>query len=352
MIKNKTQWIIYIVIFVLVVGGLFFYLDFFTKNGWQGVSREGEASTTPEFTQFSNLDGRGVKNEEEVTPQVVAVMIDNHVNARPQSGLAEARVVYEASVEGTITRYMALFAVEDPVEEVGPVRSARPYYLDWLGEYGDALYLHVGGSPEALSLIKSRGVYDANEFYWGNYYWRSAKRFAPHNVYINSDNWQKIVTEYSSRHPLVKWEGWEFSTEDEASGEPIEEVKIKYDTIWGYSAGWKYIPETNKFVRYVNGQKYLDAKGSEILADNVIIQTVKISTIDDYGRKAIATIGEGEAFVIKNGRRIPGRWKKDSLSSRTRFYDESGKEIKLIPGKTWVQVIAANMSVEVTKVNQ
>ncbi|HLC70188.1 MAG TPA: DUF3048 domain-containing protein, partial [Patescibacteria group bacterium] len=161
MVKINRQWLYYFLGLVVVVGIYLVYLDFLSKTAWNGVNESNSASSTPEFIYFSALDGRGVTSSEKVTPQVVAVMIDNHIDARPQSGLAVASVVYEVPVEGSITRFMALYDGDDLVEEVGPVRSARAYYLDWLSEYGDALYLHVGGSPEALNLIKKRSIFDA-----------------------------------------------------------------------------------------------------------------------------------------------------------------------------------------------
>jgi len=92
------------------------------------------------------IDGQCVDTTDEVRPKLVVVAVDNHPKARPQSGLNSARVVYEAPVEGGYTRYMALYLVDDDVGKVGPVRSARPYFLDWLSEYGKPMYMHVGGS--------------------------------------------------------------------------------------------------------------------------------------------------------------------------------------------------------------
>ncbi|HLC70089.1 MAG TPA: DUF3048 C-terminal domain-containing protein, partial [Patescibacteria group bacterium] len=167
-----------------------------------------------------------------------------------------------------------------------------------------------------------------------------------------SENWQKIVTNNFDKHPFRPWEGWKFEGGVKSLGEPVEEVKIKYDPVWGYNAGWKYVPTTEKFVRYVNNIKHLDYNGNEILADNVVVQTVKIKTIDDYGRQAITTVGEGDMFILKNGYRVDGRWKKESLVSRTRFYDKAGQELTLLPGKTWVQIVAASTVIETTGVNE
>jgi hypothetical protein len=127
MIKMNRRWVVYLLGLVVVVGIYLLYLDFFSKGVWKVGNDFGSASTTPEFIYFSALDGRGVTSTEKVAPQVVAVMVDNHVDARAQLGLIDASVVYEAPVEGNITRFMALYDAGDTIEEIGPVRSARAY---------------------------------------------------------------------------------------------------------------------------------------------------------------------------------------------------------------------------------
>src|SRR5690606_23920743 len=132
------------------------------------------------------------------SPRTVGIMIENHYDARPLSGLADASVVYEAPVEGNYTRFLAVFPEDAEVQKIGPVRSARTYYLDWVSEYPDMLYMHVGGSPDALEKIKTHGIFDFNEFYRGWYYWRDSGRYAPHNVYTSSALFQKAMDEYAN----------------------------------------------------------------------------------------------------------------------------------------------------------
>ena len=125
----------------------------------------------------------------EVNAFPVAVVIDNDVLARPQAGLARASLVYEAPVEGGMTRYLAIFPADIDLEVIGPVRSARPYFVVWAEELR-ALFVHCGGSPEALARLKADTVYDLNEFYNNAYFWReeSDNRSAPHNVLISGTN--------------------------------------------------------------------------------------------------------------------------------------------------------------------
>jgi len=125
----------------------------------------------------------------------VAVMIDNHPDARPQSGIEKAGLVYEAEVEGYYTRLMAVFSDENEVVKIGPVRSARPYFVDWANEL-NAVYAHCGGSPEALVNIEQKGIVDLNEIYSGRFFWRATDRSAPHNIYLSAKNFNKFLTDH------------------------------------------------------------------------------------------------------------------------------------------------------------
>ncbi len=151
---------------------------------------------TTQFTHWSKLNGIGVEKIEDESPKVAGIMLDGHFDALPIKGVNEAAIIYEAPMEGVTTRFLAIYPAGQNIAEVGPVRSARPYFLDWLAEYGDALYMHCGGSPEALDLIQERKIFDANEFYWGGYYWRDHSRTAPYNLFTASRQWNSIFEKY------------------------------------------------------------------------------------------------------------------------------------------------------------
>ncbi|MFZ2979004.1 MAG: DUF3048 domain-containing protein, partial [Candidatus Magasanikiibacteriota bacterium] len=169
-------------------------------------------SSTPANCNYRRiLDGVCVAMQTDINPKLVAVMIENHSEARPQSGLVDASIVYEAPVEANYTRFLAIYPADTTVNKIGPVRSARPYYLDWLGEYGTPMYMHVGGSPNALEIIKTRNIFDLNEFYRGWYYWRSEDRSAPHNTYTSSELWNKALATYSDSYTDSEYEGWQFT---------------------------------------------------------------------------------------------------------------------------------------------
>ncbi|MFA7654245.1 MAG: DUF3048 domain-containing protein [Candidatus Magasanikbacteria bacterium] len=344
---SRRSFIYLIIFFIGIIVLLLSYILYNYFSGqivWKSVENMGVIEK--HYIYFGQLDGLGKEDQADIAPPVVGVMIDNHPDAYPQSGISQAPIVYEVPVEGGITRFMAVYpGVNFSVNKVGPVRSARPYFLDWLAEYGDALYLHSGGSPEALSLIKERKIFDANEFWWGEYYWRDNDQDAPHNLFTSSSNWGAIIRETGAKHPLVAWQGWNYSdTLVVTNTQLVRGIKINYTS--GYKVEWTWDTLKNSFTRAVNGST--STFESEIVAQNIIVQYVNVRSIDEIDRKKITTVGSGEARVLRDGFLIRGSWKKEDLSSRTRFYDENNQEISLKPGITWVQIVSKDAVVEVT----
>jgi hypothetical protein len=333
--------ILLIAVFSFGTGYLFFYHYPSLKT-----LEEGNAIGISEKKFVSALDGSAVNSIAGVAPRIVAVMIDNHPDARPGFGLSKAKVVYEAPVEGGFTRYMAIFNSKQTIDKVGSVRSARPYFLDWAQEYGNALYMHSGGSPEALALIKTRGISDANEFYWGNYFWRAADKDAPHDLYSKSDNWLKIMDKTGSSSTFAASAGWKFAKLIGGSLAEKKEIKITYN--YTYEVMWKYDSKALNFVRYVNGEQQLDGDGLEVRASNILVQYTGVRVIDEVGRKKIDTIGTGSALILRKGEAMEGSWKKTTLAGRTRFYNKQNRETVLIPGNTWVEIVPEDAKVEIT----
>ena len=285
------------------------------------------------------IDGVCVDSVEKMNPKLIAVMIENHTDARPQSGLAKASIVYEAPVEANFTRFMAIYPAEDLLDKVGPVRSARPYYLDWLAEYGNPMYMHCGGSNDALKKIITEKVFDFNEMYRGQYFWRDAIRTAPHNLYTSSELWNKAMEKYSSELNVVGLSGWNFVSGAEVSSSTLAGSEIKLSFLApSYNVEWKYNSSTQKYERYQANFRHLDSDGAAIVADTVIVQHVNTEVLDEVGRIGMETIGTGLAEVYYDGQKFSGTWKKLDRTSRTKFYNELGEEIKLKAGKIWIEV--------------
>lgn len=283
------------------------------------------------------LDGACVVSIAETNPRLVAVMVENHFESWPQSGIADARVVYEAPVEGNISRFLLLYTEDQVVDKIGPVRSARPYYLDWLAEYGTPLYMHVGGSPAALSRITSEGLNDLNEFYRGWYYWRDQRRYAPHNVYTSSEQWTEALERYESGYSTDTYDGWQFGEVVACTDDCVMDIEIVYSGLT-YTAGWEYNSSTERYARTQAGDAHDMADGEIIESDTIIVQYVDTTVLDGVGRLGMETIGTGDAIVFQKGTAVEGEWRKDGVNERTRWY-LGDKEIVLNPGQVWVQVI-------------
>ncbi|HSR89433.1 MAG TPA: DUF3048 domain-containing protein [Candidatus Udaeobacter sp.] len=340
--------IILTLISLTAITGLFFY--FYPSQELLRAAENNESVSVSAAKYLNPLDGTPVKTKADSVVQVVGIMIDNHPDARPESGVSKAKIVYEVPVEGGITRYFAIFDSKQVVSEVGPVRSARSYFLDWLQEYGNGLYLHSGGSPEALNLIKSRKIFDANEFFWGEYYWRSQDREAPHNLYTSSDNWQKIINQYGSTSSLfTAYKAWKYARTVGETAATSSLLTIPYDQY--YTVTWNYNSKELNYSRSRNDKKEIDKDVTPVTARNILVQITKVADIanDDKGRKALVTVGSGDAIILKKGAVIYGTWKKSSLASRTRFYTKDNKEVVLVPGNTWVQVVPSDVNVEVSR---
>lgn len=290
------------------------------------------------------IDGLEVeKGEENLAP--IAIMIDNHVDARPASGLEKAQLVFEAEVEGGITRLLAFFASNEEVEEIGPVRSARPYFIDWAKEFS-ALYVHVGGSPEALAKMINENTLHLNEFYNEFSFWRDNKRTAPHNVMTSS----KLLGEYLEKKEIKEgvYLPWQFEDESKPKDFQNHEIDINYRRNF-FDVKWKYDFDNNSYIRFQGEEAHKTKSGDFIIAKNVLIVRAESEEIDEKLRLKMNSLGEGSALVCAQGACQEAKWRKLSGSTRLRFYDENDSEISLLRGKTWVQVIGPDYEVVETK---
>lgn len=282
--------------------------------------------------------------------RMVAIMIENHSGARPQSGLADAAIVYEAPVEGNFTRFMAFFPLDADVKKIGPVRSARPYYLDWAEEFGKPMYMHSGGSPDALDEIEKREMFDMNEFYRGWYFWRDEARYAPHNLYTSSELFRSAWDKYGEVG-LFATSSWKFDEGAACTNDCVKEIDVVFSHP-NYNVTWKYSTSTNMFERYQAGKKHVDADGRAIVADTVIVQHANSLVLDSIGRLMIDTRRAGEATVFTNGKAIEARWGWDDDTQKTRWYvgrdfnEEVGAEVALKPGKIWIEVAKPDTGVK------
>lgn len=343
---NKDTHPLYIVsaiVFALTVGMLIWFFQGNNSTDSQLADQQQEENKQENGVSCSHrraLDGICVEKSEDVYPELVAVMIENHPDARPQSGLFDARVVYEAPVEANYSRFMAVFPKDMEVEKVGPVRSARPYYVNWAQEYAEPMYMHVGGSSDALEKIDQDNIFDMDEFYRGWYFWRSTDRFAPHNTYTSNKLWQKAWDNYGKEKKSDGYAAWTYS--DDALSACTDTCANTITATFlapTYEAVWKYNTSTRQYERYQGGKPHVDQNGKQIVADTVIVQKMKTNIVDDIGRLQMDTIGTGKVFVFRDGQVIEGNWQKETKKTRTRFLSNNGDNIALRSGKIWIEVI-------------
>jgi len=288
--------------------------------------------------------------EEMMKRRPVAVMMNNHVLARPQSGLNSADLVFETLVESGITRYLAIFWSEAP-EKVGPVRSARNYYLQWLNPL-DALYIHDGcaksSNPEANACgnLYNYGIKDLSTT--GSWRWNDGVRYAPHNEYNSITNaWDYAANLDWNEFPDV--ESWSFKrdavSEERGKESSIEIVfHTRMNNSGSYDVKWTYDPDTNTYLRRIGGKLDIDQEtNTQVWAKNVIIQEVDTSpAYDDTARIIIKTIDSGDATFLIDGKIVEGTWEKKSRTDRTTYYDKDGKEIQFNRGRIWIEVISTD----------
>ncbi len=281
------------------------------------------------------LDGVLVPTGEEAfTPR--AIMIDNQADARPFSGVASAQLVIEAPVEGGITRLLAFFDATNTVFEIGPVRSARPYFVDWALGWR-ALYAHVGGSPEALEKIRALGenFSDANEMFFGGSFWRSNLRRAPHSTYTNTEQMTQLMSArgFASSTAPIAWHFQDAVSSTERGG--VARVSVPYGG--SYSVMWKYDRERGVYTRSVSGRRALDRDGASLESENVVLMKTDAQVLDTVGRLRVRTIGSGDAIAYRDGNKYPLRWRR-SAGEPIRFESQDGREFLFTRGRTWVEV--------------
>jgi hypothetical protein len=300
----------------------------------------GEHHETPPKTVASPLTGLQIDPALAGRP-VTGVMIENSLDARPQSGLNDAGIVFEAIAEAGITRFIALYQDAQP-QYVGPVRSLRPYYIDWASSF-DASIAHVGGSPEALKQIRSKGK-DLDQFFNAGAYWRQSSRAAPHNVYTSFKNLDKLNK--SKGYKKSKFTPWPRKEEQPLAAPKAVTINVNISS-GSYNSSYKYDAKSNTYYRSEGGEKHVQLKSPNDKNPKQIHPKVLIALVMPYGiepdgyHSRYDTYGKGTAIVFQDGNVIKGVWRKANRSSQFTFKDAQGKTIELDAGQTWVVAVAA-----------
>ncbi|MEX2014974.1 MAG: DUF3048 domain-containing protein [Candidatus Saccharimonadales bacterium] len=272
---------------------------------------------------------------------VTSVMIENSPDARPQSGLYDAGVVFEAIAEGGITRFNALY-LEDRPGYIGPIRSVRPYYVDMIFPF-DPAFVHAGGSGEGLAKVARLKVKDIDHGANAEAFQRISSRFAPHNLYSSMDALDKVSKKRGYKKST--FESWP-RLKKESPADKITAGNINF-SISGplYDVKYDYDKGSNSYERIMAGRPHMDERAKKQIKPKVVI-----ALIMNYHQNGIysvyKTTGSGNMFVFQNGEVIKGKWKKSGVKSQIKFTDNKGEPILLNPGQTWVTLLKSSGEVK------
>lgn len=285
----------------------------------------------------------------------VALMYNNIINAIPHSGLSNAEVVYEAPVEGSITRLMGIFDNYSKLKKMGSVRSCRIYYCYFALEW-DAIYGHFGQSKYALDFLKSDKIDNVSSYNAGNNFFRTSDRVAPHNCFISGEELNNAIDSLGYEKKYDKDYEGHFNFAEYGEKIDLDSKKKANKVELGYQINkpwFEYNAQDGLYYRFQYGDKHIDDQNNEQLTcSNIIIQFVNSTLYPDNKSLNITLSGSGEGWFITNGKAQKITWKKENQSSgQTKYLDKSGNEITLNTGKTWICIVQNEYSdnVNITK---
>ena len=278
----------------------------------------------------------------------IAVMIDNHNGAWPQAGLNKTYLVYEIIVEGGETRLMALFKGQD-VENIGPVRSSRHYFLDYALE-NDAIYVHYGWSPKAQQDIKTLSVNNINGIYYDAPNFRRIKdKYAPHNVMTSTDKILTLAKNLKYRTTSTSTSVLNYVPDEVQLENGIDATSITIPHSYLQKVQYKYDEETKRYTRYARNKLQKDyTTGESVTTKNIIIEFVNNSVLEDgtnKDRQDLSNIGKFNGYYITNGKAIKIICTKKSRTDKTIYQDLEGNIINVNDGNTWINICPKNANV-------
>lgn len=398
---NKTTIIASFVGLFLISVGLSLIVFYFIspKSAANLVSTTGKKSrinlSLPKTAECPINGQKYTKAEEDIwnTHRPVTAMVENNVDARPESGLSRADIIYEAVAEGGITRFMSVFYCGAPAEtvKIAPIRSARVYFVNMAAGYGkDPIFLHQGGAndfcPDCPGGVKPYGEIDQtvnaygllDQLGWRNgqlgndmdggfnigfpivvrdqYRLGSTPAAWEHSVVADLD---EVYKEASKRNFNYKdgegspwtmgFRKWLFQDGKAVASPSATDIKFSFWEGKGdYDVEWKYDSATNSYKRFNGGKAHIDHEFDQpqLAAKNVIIMfAAENGPVDSELHMFYKVIGTGKAIIFQNGEAITGTWSKDSALDREVFYDTNGKEIKIVRGQVWVEIVPAGNSI-------
>ena len=335
---HKKLSIILGILLVLVAAGGTATAVYFLNQDPEVVATtkpEVKPEPTPEPPKYySPLSGNQVETEAATHAAVTGIMMENSPDARPQSGLKDSGVVFEAIAEGGITRFLVLYQEQKP-QLIGPVRSVRQYYVDWVAGF-NASVAHVGGSAAALKEVRNGNYRDIDQFFNASTYWRATDRYAPHNVYTSFER----IDALNAKKGFTTSEFTGFTRKDSVAATPTAtsiDVKISGPL---FNSHYNYNATTNTYDRSQAGKPHLDREAGQISPRVVIAMKVnQVKVLEDGYREQIDAIGSGAATIFQDGTVQEVTWKKASKTAQITFTDAAGADVPLARGQTWLTAI-------------
>ena len=385
-LKNPAEsklWIVFLVVgIVCLLGGIGTLIGALMVKPAEveAIDFPAVPSVAEDNPIFSNLTGEPLADAALVNAPAFCMQVPNGMDgARPQAGLDQAGVIFEAIAEAGITRFAAIF--QNPTAAViGPIRSLRMYYLEWDTPF-DCIITHAGGAPDALVAVRNHKNHDENlstmfrgtasARRWNNLFTTSAMLSSFASKYPESkiDGFNRMTPTESNTARVANLTTTDFDITKAASGNTsainveVPSIKIRFGGIASYNVNYTYDVDSNKYLRsYANGDAHMiyhcpdgdlgsvnPESACELvqLAPSVVIaMVVQQRKASDNYHEDITTTGFGDAYIFQNGTAIRGTWKKPTAKDQIRFIDADGQEIELAPGQTFISAIPAYGGVE------
>lgn len=372
--QHKTAKMVLYIIILLIFFGLVCAITIITLI----ATRDPEDSSNVDRVEYpdpiySTLTGEEISDAALNNSPTFCVQIPNGTDgARPQAGLNQAAVVFEAIAEAGITRFAAIYQNFN-LSAIGPIRSLRPYYLEWDLPF-DCTIVHSGGSDEALAELRSTGARELDES--NVYMWRETG---------SSRTWNNLFTSSADLLRYNTDRGWTTSsikafsrytpdendqilaenlscvdTEDETAEScdttAITNIRINFSGVPAYNTIYQYDAENNRYLRsYANGEEHLTytcpdnlyqprtttdcGEPTQVAPKVIVAMFVNEGKMSDGYHENITTIGSGSATIFQNGEVIEGTWQKSSAKDQIIFRDNSGNLIKFAPGQVWIAAV-------------
>ena len=335
--QHKKLTVLFIILGVIIIAagtatGLYF-LNKKDPEPAKTVTKKEEKKEAVHY--YSPLTGNEVADEAATKQAVTGIMIENSPDARPQSGLKDSGVVFEAIAEGGITRFLVLYQEQKP-QLIGPVRSVRAYYVDWVAAF-NASVAHIGGSAAALKEVRNGNYRDIDQFFNASTYWRATDRYAPHNVYTSFERIDALNA--AKGYTSSTFTG--FTRKDSQAAETPNATAIDVTISRAlYNSHYAYNATTNTYDRSQAGAAHLDREAGQISPRVVIVMKVNETTVmEDGWRQSIQAIGSGQVTIFQDGTVQEGTWHKADKTSQITFTDANGADIPLARGQTWLTAV-------------